>query len=74
MVPSILPVVPLPHFQKKLTKLNDLITATVLLCESLETRSLTPRESATLQQLITFPVEKEVGTRFYPPLSHSERC
>jgi hypothetical protein len=51
-----------------ITKPNDLITGAVLLRESLETRSLNRRDEATLRQLISFPVEREVGKRFFPPL------
>ncbi len=59
---------PAPTLPANITKPNDLITASVLLRESLETRSVSPREVSTLEQLIPFPIEREVGKRFFPPL------
>ena len=59
---------PAPTLPVNITKPNDLITASVLLRESLETRSLNKRDVATLEQLIPFPIEREVGKRFFPPL------
>ncbi|MFX1491457.1 MAG: hypothetical protein ACFFBU_04300 [Promethearchaeota archaeon] len=59
---------PAPTLPKNITKPNDLITAAVLLRESLETRSLHPQDEARLRQIITFPIENEVGKRFFPPL------
>ncbi len=59
---------PAPTLPDNITKPNDLITAAVLLRESLETRSLHPQDEATLRQIITFPIENEVGKRFFPPL------
>lgn len=57
------PILP-SHFKDP----NDLITAGVLLRESLETRTLDTQTEATLHQIIPFPVEREVGKRFFPPL------
>lgn len=59
---------PAPTLPVNVTKPNDLITASVLLRESLETRSLNKGDKTTLEQLIAFPVEREVGKRFFPPL------
>ena len=59
---------PAPKLPANVVKPNDLITAAVLLRESLETRALHPQDEATLRQLITFPLEREVGKRFFPPL------
>jgi hypothetical protein len=59
---------PAPTLPENITKPNNLITAAVLLRESLETRSLHPKDEARLRQIITFPIENEVGTRFFPPL------
>ncbi|MFX1319137.1 MAG: hypothetical protein ACFE9D_01695 [Promethearchaeota archaeon] len=59
---------PAPTLPTHATKPNDLITASVLLRESLETRSLSPRDVTTLEQLIPFPIEREVGKRFFPPI------
>ncbi len=59
---------PAPTLPGNITKPNDLITAAVLLRESLETRSLNRRDDETLRQLVTFPIEREVGKRFFPPL------
>jgi hypothetical protein len=59
---------PAPTLPANITKPNDLITASVLLRESLETRSLSKRDVTTLEQLIPFPIEREVGKRFFPPL------
>ena len=59
---------PAPKLPANVTKPNDLITTAVLLRESLETRALHPKDEATLRQLITFPLEREVGKRFFPPL------
>ena len=59
---------PAPTLPANISKPNDLITASVLLRESLETRSLTKRDVTTLEQLIPFPIEREVGRRFFPPL------
>lgn len=59
---------PAPTLPGNVTKPNDLITASILLRESLETRSLNKRDITTLEQLIPFPIEREVGKRFFPPL------
>ncbi|MFX1566300.1 MAG: hypothetical protein ACFFCH_09935 [Promethearchaeota archaeon] len=59
---------PAPILPANVTKPNNLITASVLLRESLETRSLNKRDVTTLEQLIPFPIEREVGKRFFPPL------
>jgi hypothetical protein len=59
---------PAPTLPANVTQPNGLITASVLLRESLETRSVSPRDVATLEQLIPFPLEREVGKRFFPPL------
>jgi hypothetical protein len=59
---------PAPTLPANVTKPNNLITASVLLRESLETRSLSKRDVTTLEQLIPFPIEREVGKRFFPPL------
>jgi hypothetical protein len=59
---------PAPTLPVHFTNPNDLITAGVLLRESLETRTLDPQTAATIHQIIPFPVEREVGRRFFPPL------
>ncbi len=59
---------PAPTLPANVTKPNNLITAAVLLRESLETRSISKRDVATLEQLLPFPIEREVGKRFFPPL------
>ncbi len=59
---------PAPKLPANVTKPNDLITTAVLLRESLETRALHPQDEATLRQLITYPLEREVSKRFFPPL------
>ncbi|MFW9830737.1 MAG: hypothetical protein ACFFD8_03085 [Candidatus Thorarchaeota archaeon] len=59
---------PAPTLPINVMKPNDLITATVLLRESLETRSINHRDIATLEQMIPYPIEREVGKRFFPPL------
>jgi hypothetical protein len=59
---------PAPTLPAHLTDPNDLITAGVLLRESLETRTLDAQTEATLRQIIPFPIEREVGRRFFPPL------
>jgi hypothetical protein len=59
---------PAPTIPTNVTKPNDLITALVLLRESLETRSLSSRDITTLSQLIPFPIEREIGKRFFPPI------
>ncbi|MFX1577176.1 MAG: hypothetical protein ACFFCF_08365 [Promethearchaeota archaeon] len=59
---------PAPTLPVNVTKPNDLITASVLLRESLETRSINKQDKTALEQLIPFPVEREVGKRFFPPL------
>lgn len=59
---------PAPKLPATVTKPNDLITTAILLRESLETRALHPQDEATLRQLITYPLEHEVGKRFFPPL------
>ena len=59
---------PAPTLPANVKKPNDLITASVLLRESLETRSLSKSDITTLEQLIPFPIEREVGKRFFPPL------
>ena len=59
---------PAPTLPVHFTESNDLITAGVLLRESLETRTLDSQTEATINQLIPFPIEREVGKRFFPPL------
>ncbi len=59
---------PAPTLPASVTKPNDLISTSILLRESLETRSLNPQDVTTLEQLIPFPIEREVGKRFFPPL------
>lgn len=59
---------PAPNLPPNIKKPNDLITAAVLLRESLETRSLDPQTEATLRKIIPYSMENEIGKRFFPPL------
>lgn len=59
---------PAPNLPPNIKKPNDLITAAVLLRESLETRSLDPQTEATLRKIIPYAIENEIGKRVFPPL------
>ncbi|MFX1564240.1 MAG: hypothetical protein ACFFDP_13135 [Promethearchaeota archaeon] len=59
---------PAPRLPAFVTNPTEFITTAVLLRESLETSPFNQQVEASLCQAIPFPIEKEVGKRFFPPL------
>jgi len=57
-----------PHLPLSVTDSDELISTSLLLRESLETTPLKPQDEEALRQEVPYPLEEEVGRRFFPPL------
>ncbi len=59
---------PAPLLPDYIKEPHEFITASVLLRESIEISPFNPQIENTLKKLISYPLEKEVGKRFFPPI------